>query len=100
MKIRKLLVLFLAIGLMFANCFPLAVYAEETTTVTTSDGGDVNSTGLIESYSLSLSGSIRSIYITATTIGTETMAKIALSGMARRFSFFSACGASPSRPAA
>lgn len=87
MKIRKLLVLFLAIGLMFANCFPLAVYAEETTTVTTSDGGDVNSTGLIESYSLSLSGSIRSIYITATTIGTETMAKIGFTNISVQHSY-------------
>jgi hypothetical protein len=76
MKIRKLFALFMVIGLVIANCYPLTVYAEETTTASTTDGGEINSTGLIESYSLSLSGSTCSIYITATTYGMETMGKI------------------------
>lgn len=37
MKVRKLLVLFLAIGLMIANCLPLAVYAEDGTGIWVTD---------------------------------------------------------------
>ena len=75
MKLRKLMVLFLAFGLLFINYFAITAFAEESTTESTSEG-DVDSTGLIYSYSLSISAGTGCVYITASTIGTETMGKI------------------------
>lgn len=75
MRLRKLMVLFLVLGLLLTNCFVITAFAEENPMASTSEG-DADSTGLIFTYSLSVSAGTGCIYITASTYGTETMGKI------------------------
>ncbi|MCR5304901.1 MAG: hypothetical protein K6E36_00145, partial [Oscillospiraceae bacterium] len=69
MRFQKLTALICSLGMVFSCGTATIVSAEETTTSVTVTDENVDSTGLIDFYSLSLSGSTRSVYITAATYG-------------------------------
>ena len=87
MKFQKLTALICSLGMVFSCGTATIVSAEETTTSVTVTDENIDSTGLIDFYSLSLSGSTRSIYITAATYGTETMAKIGFTNISVQHSY-------------
>ena len=77
MKNGRILAIVCACCMMFANCISLPVFAEETTmpvAVTTDE--NVRATGLIMTYTLYSTAGVKKIYISATTTGYDTMAKI------------------------
>jgi len=78
MNCKKMIVLILAQGLMLTNCTVMHVSATEMDFPTAPAAGDENidSTGLIINYGLSISAGTKTVYITASTYGSDTMAKI------------------------
>ena len=78
MKRFKLFAIICSICMLTSNLKSMTVFADETTVpeyLSTVEDGE-KATGLIMSFSLQISSSYKKIYLTGTTLGTETMAKI------------------------
>lgn len=78
MKHKRLLTFMCAFSMLLANGSALTAFAEETTVPETTNVVDENvrAAGLIMSYTLSASSGVKTLYISATTNGYDTMAKI------------------------
>lgn len=78
MKCRKILTGLCAAIVLLVNCSTMTAFAEESTStsVATATDENVRAAGLIMAYSLRISSGTKKIYISATTDGYDTMAKI------------------------
>lgn len=75
MKHKKLMAIVCALGIFTLNMISLTAYATGLENSTTNDE-EGRAAGLIMSYSLSITGGTKTVYLTADTAGYDTMAKI------------------------
>lgn len=78
MKAKKIAAALCAIGFTIINCSAMSASAAFTGSVATATltNDDTDAAGLISYYSLMISADVRKVKITATTYGTDVMAKI------------------------
>ena len=78
MKRKKLFALLCVILTIWLDCFSIPVFAEidQKSTAIVELNDETRSAGLIDTYSLSITGERRQIHINAVVFGTETMAEI------------------------
>lgn len=88
MNCKKMIVLLMAQGLMLANCSAINCYAVDTDVPAVLNAGadNIDTAGLINYYSLSISASTRSISITAWTYGSDVMASIGFKNIEIQYS--------------
>jgi len=85
---RKTFSVVCVLMMLLVNLFAFPVYAEETgcggAALNTED--EIRSSGLIRSYSLSITGGTRKLYLSATTTASETMGKIGFKDISVQYS--------------